>query len=169
MNPIILKRVEFAANLAILLSVALIGVRFLKPEWLRPGLQEVRVQRGAKFTAFPEDWAAHGRTLVIALQTGCRFCAESAPFYRRLAAAVQQSGKTHLVAALPQEPSVGKDYLRTMGIPIEDVRQTGLAAMKVPGTPTLMLVNGEGIVTSVWVGQLSVAEEAEVLAALART
>lgn len=53
-----------------------------------------------------------------------------------------------------------------MGVPITEVRQTGLREVGVSGTPTLLLVNEKGSITKSWIGQLRADKEAEVLGAL---
>jgi len=45
---------------------------------------------------------------------------------------------------------------------ISDVRQAALSSLGARGTPTLILVNNNGIITDSWVGMLSPEKEAEV-------
>jgi hypothetical protein len=97
------------------------------------------------------------------LQAGCHFCSESAPFYQRLARETAQKSGVHLVAVLPQDVAEGSKYLNSLGVPIEDVRQAQLDALGVSGTPTLILIDGKGVVMKSWVGKLSGDREAEVL------
>ncbi len=109
------------------------------------------------------DWAKSNRTLLLVLQEGCHFCSESAPFYQRLARETAQLSGVHLVAVLPQDVAEGTKYLNSLGVPIQDVRQARLDAMRVAGTPTLILIDDKGVVTNSWVGKLSGEKEAEVL------
>jgi hypothetical protein len=109
------------------------------------------------------EWGAHERTLVIVLQRGCIFCTASAPFYRRLADLFHNAKDLHVMAVLPQKPEDGVAYLAKLGLQVGDVRQGSLSALRIPGTPTLLLVDRQGIVQNVWVGKLSGNEETQVL------
>jgi hypothetical protein len=68
-----------------------------------------------------------------------------------------------LVAVLPQATEEGKRYLEGLGVDVNEIRQSSLSEIKVTGTPTLMLVNSDGIVTDSWVGKLPADQEADVL------
>jgi thioredoxin-related protein len=120
-----------------------------------------QLQVGAKLSILGIDWAQNGQTLLLALSTTCHFCSESAPFYQQLLK--ERGGNTHIVAILPQSVSDGKDYLERLGISVDDVKQASLNSINVRGTPTLMLVDGNGAVVNEWVGKLPVNQEAEVL------
>jgi hypothetical protein len=54
-------------------------------------------------------------------------------------------------------------YLSTLDLSVDEVRQSPLDALGVRGTPTLMFVNSGGVVTHVWIGKLPPAKEDEVL------
>jgi hypothetical protein len=103
--------------------------------------------------------------LVVALSTQCHFCTESSPFYRKLVDSIDQS-KVHLTAAFPQPREEAETYLRDLRIAIQDIRPGSLRALNVAATPTLLLVDSQGIVIKVWRGKLSSDGELEVLSAL---
>jgi hypothetical protein len=67
------------------------------------------------------------------------------------------------VAVLPQEVGAGREYLQRLSVPIGEVRQAAPSAVGARVTPTLILVDGGGVVTHSWVGKLAAAEESEVL------
>lgn len=106
------------------------------------------------------DWAKNRRTLVMAISTTCRFCTESAPFFRRLADEIRT---VRLVAVMPQSASEAQSYLRSVGVQVDQVKQASLGALGVRATPTLALVNDAGVVTDVWVGKLQPDQENQVL------
>jgi hypothetical protein len=112
------------------------------------------------------NWAGNKQTLLLVLRNGCHFCTDSAEFYRRLAKEPASRTNTKLVAVLPGTVDDSRSYLDGLGVPISTVRQAGLGALRVSGTPTLLLVNDKGVVTKSWVGQLPACKEAEVVAAL---
>lgn len=118
---------------------------------------------GEKLNLPNVDWAGNGRTVVLALNTGCHFCTDSAPFYRRLVERVSSSHRVHLVAVFPQPQAEASKYLNGLGVSIKDVRTTLFASAKVSGTPTLILVNEKGVVSDVWAGKLVPTRETEVL------
>src|SRR5437867_3450048 len=98
---------------------------------------------GGKVSLSDVDWAQNHKTLVLALQRGCHFCAESAEFYQRLAQVAATKG-VKLIAVLPQPATEGRDYLNTLAVPITDIRQAALNSLNVSGTPTLILVDDKG-------------------------
>ena len=109
------------------------------------------------------DWSGNDQTLLVVLQKGCHFCSESAPFYQRLVREAAGRGNIHLIALLPQAPDESRKYLDDLGVAIEDIKQGELDSVGVRGTPTLILINNQGAVTTSWVGKLSADGEAEVL------
>jgi len=114
------------------------------------------------------DWAKNGQTLVMALKDGCHFCAESAEFYRRLDKDGSVRKKTRFIAALPGSLRDSHVYLNHESVNVDEIRQTDLRLIGVRGTPTLLLVNNEGVITQTWVGKLSPERESEVISALRR-
>lgn len=56
----------------------------------------------------------------------------------------------------------GKKYLQRLGVSVDDVRQADFGAIKVSGTPTLLLVDDKGVVKGRWVGKLLPDQENEV-------
>lgn len=109
------------------------------------------------------NWAVNGQTLLLVLSKGCRFCTESASFYERLERETEEQGGTRLVAVFPHSLDAVREYLNELGIQINEVRQASLGSLGVRDTPTLILVNNDGVVTDPWVGLLSPHKEAEVL------
>ncbi len=91
------------------------------------------------------------------------------PFYRKLAE-LEQSNQigVHLIAVFPDDPAVVRQVVETQQLTIEVVPGFELGQVKVQGTPTLMLVDEQGRVSKVWMGELPVAEEAEVIAAISK-
>src|SRR5262245_32311548 len=145
------KKLETAANLAILV-VALIASAVLVKRYLWPKPQPappVQIAVGEKLLLEGVDWQAHGNTLVVALSPGCDSCSESAPFYRRIASELPG---LHMTAVLNQGVEEGREYLRSIDVKISDVQQGSLHKLKIRGTPTLILVDNEGLVRNIWLG-----------------
>jgi hypothetical protein len=164
------NKVEVAANVVVIVLAVAIGSVFLMDRFASgsPGPNEVRV--GDQFPGLPAyNWKAHNRTLVLALRNGCHFCEDSMPFYRRLAQ-LEQSNQigVHLIAVFPDDPVVVRQVVETQQLTIEVVAAFELGQVKVQATPTLMLVDEQGRVSKVWMGELQAAEEAEVIAAISK-
>jgi thiol-disulfide isomerase/thioredoxin len=120
------------------------------------------IQAGTKITLPGIDWSKSTRTVVLALSTTCHFCSESAPFYQKLQQ--QKPNSVRLVAVLPQPVEDSRNYLNKLGVSVTDVVQSSLASVGVSGTPTLLLIDNQGLVTDSWVGKLSDSEAAKVIA-----
>jgi hypothetical protein len=156
------KRIEVAANVAIIAVALLLGLVLIKNYLIvkQPENPAVRATKNAEISLPGVNWSKNSQTLVLAVSSTCHFCTESAPFYRQLAEA---HSRTRLIAVLPQSSEEGKLYLEGLGVAVDEIKQTPLSSINVSGTPTLILVNNEGVITDTWVGKLQAAQEAEVL------
>ena len=179
------KGIQVAANVAIIMAATLLCAVLIKnyiiatpeppavvrvasannlgtrtPTATRPPT-ELQIQPGTKISLEGIDWAKNGKTLLMALSDKCHFCSESAPFYQRLS---KDHGNTRLVAVLPQPIEDGKKYLNHLNVSVDDVKQAPLTAVGVEGTPTLILVDSNGVAVKSWVGKLASGRETEVLA-----
>ena len=167
MKEHLLRRIELFANVCIivvaLVICAAVAKRFLmkSPSATRdvPG-----VTAGTRINLTDVDWAKNGRTLLLVLSTNCKFCSASAPFYQHLATKAESTHGTKLVAVLPQELERSREYLKSLNLSIDEVKQVQPVSVGVRATPTLILINSAGIVTNSWVGQLPSDKEMEVLA-----
>ena len=158
------KRIELIANLAIVAVALMIGGVLVHRYFLQTAEQQAdpAAPIGQKLALPNVDWAKSNQTVVLALQEGCHFCTDSAPFYQHLAAEAARRN-VPVIVVLPQPVEVGRGYLAGLQAPFGDVRQATLGSLGVQATPTLMLVNGEGKVTGGWVGRLPPEAESEVL------
>ena|SRR5689334_6447020 len=163
------QRVEFIANVTIIVTaVLLVGVvaeryffrptRPSRPDRLQPAI-------GSRVNLPDVHWSDHPKTLILALQRGCHFCEESAPFYKRIAATVQ-GRNVQLVAAFPTEVEESTAHLAALGLEGLEVRQSSLESLQTSGTPTLILTNDKGEITDYWLGKLTPDKETEVLGKL---
>ncbi len=163
------KKVELVANVAIIVVAIAVCVALYKNYFRKnqshPTVDN-QISKGTKVSLPDVDWSKSHQTLVLALSTQCRFCTESATFYQHLIQAKSGSEAFEVIAVLPQPESQGRQYLKGLGVGIEQVKQAELRTLGVQGTPTLLLVNKNGEVIDVWVGKLPEAQEVEVLARL---
>jgi thioredoxin-related protein len=163
------KKIELAANLAIIVVACLLATVLVKSYLLAKPINQQVTNLQSPRVAQPTvsslniNWNQNRQTLILAVSSNCHFCSESAPFYKKLS---QNKGDTHLVAVLPQTVEEGRKYLEKLGVSVDEVRQSSLDQIGVNGTPTLLLVDGSGVVKQFWVGRLPSDQEAVVLDAL---
>jgi len=180
-------RVQVAAHISIIL-VSLIGaIVLVKNHLLRPPAERAAepklatpnsareasayvppkppaaISQGTRLSVDGVDWGSTSKTIVLALSSKCQFCTESAPFYQRLATALNERKDVRLIAVFPQDVSEGKKYLEDLKVPVTEVKQAYLSTMGVRGTPTLIIVNSSGVVEESWVGRLTAEKQTEVL------
>ena len=161
------NKIGVAADIIVIALAAVIGSVFLRDRFASgPGPNEVKA--GDQLPGLHAyNWKAHDRTLVLALRNGCHFCEDSMPFYRRLAKLERSNGiGAHLIAVFPDDPAVVRQVVETQQLTIEVLPGVELGQVRVQATPTLMLVDQQGRVSKVWMGQLPASEEAEVIATI---
>jgi redoxin len=182
----IAQQIEIASHVAIIIVAGLISVVLVKT-YLLPNNQDEKVKAalangaqaqarvgnsaapellGKKISLPDTNFEKNGQTLLLALSTGCHFCTESAPFYKELVQKRAKQGNIHLIAVLPQPVDASRKYLNDLGITVDDVKQLQPTSIGVDGTPTLLLVNKDGVVTDSWRGKLPPEKEREVMARL---
>jgi thioredoxin-related protein len=161
------KKIEVAANVTIII-LAIFIIAVLTKKYLFEPKDEPSAPKpiavGAKIEVPEVDWQKNQRTLLLVISDSCRFCTESAGFYKKVAQEAAQSN-TSLVAVFPEKSTVAtaQNYLNSLELPVKEIRQVPFQSINVQGTPTLILVDGEGAVTNSWVGKLPPAGEEEVL------
>lgn len=161
------KKLELAANIAIVVVALLIGFVVVQKYFFAPDTEgpPKEVARGTKMTVPETDFQANGKTLLVVLQKGCKYCAESMTFYKTLVQQAPEKG-VKVVAVLPGAREESAAYLNEYGVALPEVRQASLNSVNVRGTPTLILVNDKGEVSNSWVGKLPPEREKEVLGQL---
>ena len=167
MMKVSLRIVETVINLAIgtlLVVLVVLAMRYYVGN--RPLTSKLNLEAGTRINLSGVSWREHKQTLLLALSKDCHFCSESAPFYRRLMAEVAATGNARAIAVLPNAPSDARTYLESVGVNAREVKQADLGSIGVWGTPTLILVDGEGRVRRAWIGELGSRGQEEVLAAI---
>nr|MDP9122625.1 hypothetical protein [Acidobacteriota bacterium] len=160
------SKLDVAANIAIILvciiaSIVLVRNHLMTPE--APGAAHRGERLAALGRLVPEG---ADRALVLVVQPGCHFCTESLPFYKRLLDQRNQRGSgVKVIAAVPQaaDAAAEEKSFAAAGAHPDAFSPLDFQSAKVPGTPTLMLVDRAGKVLDVWVGKLDGGREDEVL------
>lgn len=171
------KRVETTTNLAVLLVCGLMGYQIingmfatkkalpsagLAPAAANPAGQ---YQPGEPVPTIPElTFAAADKSLLLFVRSTCGFCTASMPFYKTLIERVRGSGGKVSVAIISDEPvATSKAYLMRHNISPPTVASVAAGRFKVSGTPTVLLVDKQGIARRVWRGRLAEASELELI------
>ena len=160
-------KLEAMANVTVIVVALLVGFVVLRGKISSPPTAR-SVAAGDRIAQIAGlDWSRHQRTLVLALNTGCHFCQDSAPFYQRLIHA-QRLGADDLeiVAVFPNDEEVVQQLVKHERLTLRIVPGVPLEKLGVNGTPTLLLVDRNGRVERTWVGLLTPREELEVLSAV---
>lgn len=172
------RAVETLANLGIVVVAILGSASLINELRATPAAQTTRSaprlsapapEVGSRLALTGANWAGRERTLVLVLSTTCRFCSDSMPFYQRIAAEAKRTAAVHLTAVFPQSADAAKRYLAQAGLAVDEVLQVPMASLGLRGTPTLVLVDSQGVIVRVWPGRLPAALEAEVLDAVKAT
>jgi thioredoxin-related protein len=106
------------------------------------------------------------RTLLLVVRKGCRFCDESMPFYKRLGDDPTLAKRTQFVLVAPDGEIVSREELAKQQVRVDQVVTKSLAALKVQGTPTAILVGKTGRIEKVMVGRLDEKQQEELVLAL---
>jgi hypothetical protein len=145
---------ELALNFVIAISMVVVAGVLVKrnffPAQTNPG-NAPRIAVGDRLQLPNVDWGKNGKSLVFFLKKDCVYCTNSAPFYRQL---IQDASERHVptMAVLPDSVEVGREYLKTLDLTIENVQMGVLPSYKIPATPAVLFVDNQGIAKSVWFG-----------------
>jgi|SRR6185312_1333929 len=163
---------DTAANIAIILVCAIAAVVLVRNQFFpaRPAGAPPQIEKGEQFAALKGAVPAGAtRALVVAVSPTCHFCNDSLPFYKQLVDERNSKGSgVKFIAAVPSEDSKAPETEKftNAGVTPDNVVHLDFSSIKVPGTPTLLLVDNNGKVLNVWVGKLDEGGEKEVLKVL---
>lgn len=154
-------------NIAILLVAVVLSVLLVKKFYFQPAQNsDYRIAPDARLSINGINWADEERTVLVALGKECKYCSESAEFYRRLAAGIVSQSSTRLIAVFSEEESEAEAYLKQLEVPIRELRYVSLSSLGIKSVPTLAILNRNGVVTDMWVGKLSPLKESAVMSKL---
>lgn len=167
-------KLETAVNVMTLLTSIIVLGMIGQRTWVsshRPSPPQL-FREGERIPIFDGlDVSKVARTLVMVVRHDCRYCAESLPFYRTLSQSLSDNNPvgSQLVIVTVDDLETAKQYVRdnqlniSAIVPVPPARRSEL---RVPGTPTLMLVDRDGRIQRMWVGTLDPTRQKEVTAAL---
>jgi len=163
---------DTVANIAIIVVCAiaafvLIRQNFFNPNQQQAGQRPPEVKAGEQFDALRQVVPAGAdRAMVVAFSPTCHFCTESMPFYKRLVEQRNQKGSnTKVIAAVPNDAAKAEEQktMTSAGVQPDALVALNFQDIKVPGTPTILLVDNQGKVLDVWVGKQDSSGEEEIL------
>jgi len=155
------KWFEIAANISIVIVGVVIVIVFVRNYLPASKTSSPTIAAGARLTGQPVNWHASPKNVVLVLSTTCHFCKESSGFYRKLVEDCRSHART--VAFFPQTPEEAQAYLRAEDLRVDEIKHADFQSLQIGGTPTLLLVDSNGVVQKVWLGKLPEAKEKEVL------
>jgi len=164
------QKFELAINLIVIAFAVFLVFAFIDyglAPWAKPPAA-ANIQAGETFPSVPAlRLASQEPTLVLAMRDGCHFCEDSMPFYRQLGN-LKQAGSvsTNLLAVLPDAPPIAAALLKSHQVDVPFAASVPLDKLGVIGTPTLILVGANRKVIRVWVGELALSAQRDVIAAL---
>ena len=167
-----LKPIEHIANVLIIvvavLCLAVVAQRYFRPEQppqppTAPAFKTPAI--GSTISSLDVDWTRNKKNVLLVLQEGCRYCTESADFYKTLVQQTKDKGVS-VTAVLPQDSEVARKYLDKLQLSEINTQQSALNSLDVSATPTLIVADDKGQVEKVWVGKLPSEKQNEVLAAV---
>ena len=159
-----MKLSHLADGLTVVVGLAILGVlgaRLLpNPNEGPPPLADVQLDGEVIGVNFAEA----DRTLLMVLQSDCPFCEQSVPFYRSLPP--RPAGLLLVIAAPPGDVGIKAyaEFIKPDGVVWAEPE-----SLPVRGTPTLLLVNSEGVVENAWMGLLDEGRQAQVRAVFSLT
>lgn len=113
------------------------------------------------------DLASGRRTLLVVMRSNCSYCTDSIPFYKRvLDLRANRGSDVQVVLVKPETDALFDDYLKEQNFSADKVIGIQPFALRIRGTPTLVLLSGSGRVEHVWESRLGTAQEEAVLSAL---
>jgi thioredoxin-related protein len=163
---------DTVANIAIILVCAIAAVVLIRNQFFppaappRPGQAEKGETLAPLKQALP---AGTERAMVVALSPTCHFCNESMPFYKKLIdERNSKSSPVKVIAAVPSDEAIKEENQKfsAAGVKPDQVIKMDFAAIKVPGTPTVLHVDSNGKILDVWVGKQDASGEKKILKAL---
>jgi hypothetical protein len=162
-------------SLLIVVSILVIGVTAprLMAEWQRLD----RVAQQTYNSGDRADWlspvdfsVAQRGTVVLFINSSCRYCTDSMGFYKRvLELSTRGDIAVRVVAASFEPVERTAAYLKGYDINVHQIVSLTTQQTRLRSTPTLLLIDREGKIEKTWVGLQSPDGEAEIIAVLRRS
>jgi len=154
-------------NIAILVAALALSAVLVKKFFFQAAQSsDYRIATDARLIINGINWADSERTVLVALAKDCKYCSESALFYRRLAAGLTSQTNSRLIALFSEKESEAEAYLKQLQVPIPEVHYVSLSSLGIKSVPTVVILDRNGVVTDMWVGKLSPLKESALMSKL---
>jgi thioredoxin-related protein len=150
-------KIEFGLNIVIAVAILVIaGVvvkRAFSPQQANRKTLQQQAQSllGTRINVPGANWEHNKKSLIFFLKKDCRYCEYIAPSYKQLIGEAKKRN-IKLIAILPNSIEEAREYVQFLGLSIENVQTGALSSFKIPGTPSVLFVDSNGIVKSIWIG-----------------
>jgi peroxiredoxin len=151
------QRAKIELSVQVVLAIAALAVvgvlvkRTFFPQQINPA-NLPRIAVGQRLNGTNVDWAQHKNNLVFFLRKDCKYCRSIAPLYRQMIEDTANRKNVMLLAVLPDSMEEAKQYLQSLDLPFDNVRSSPLSVFQISLTPSLLLLDDQGIVKGTWVG-----------------
>jgi hypothetical protein len=152
------------ANVMMIISAIVLSTIVYQRYVLRPAGQVTVYKPGDRLVMPSVDISQARATLLLVLDSRCRFCTDSLPFYRRLVERLRHSAIKITVVGY-EDAATLSEYLAQHHLSVQHVQSISPSILRT-GTPALFLVDNRSRIIRVWKGKLSEKQEADVLTAI---
>lgn len=154
--------------LVIIVSISILTVLTRNIWKTKPVTSVSKIAKGMTLAKIPGiDYAENENILFLALNTQCKYCTRSIPFYKKILEASKNSiSKVKVIALFSDKKDEVEHYLHSQELSIAAISEINFDQLKIEHTPSLILVDSKGVVLSLWTGKPSEASEAKIFNSL---
>jgi rhodanese-related sulfurtransferase/thioredoxin-related protein len=163
----ILLNIAIAAAACLLIWFLLDRSRSARlPEQVLGSARVERAKVGVSIPLSGINWSRSKKTLLIILKRDCQFCEKSIGFYKTLTDQISGRDDVKTVLIFPLTDADVESYLKSNKLDNLDLHKVNFTSTLIPfgidSAPTLIVADEKGIISRIWVGQLSEAYERDV-------
>jgi thioredoxin-related protein len=145
-----------------LIVVAALGIVWNIWSYFRPNVVKGNVPAiGSELKITEYNPAGSQINALIFLRTGCTFCDQSMPFYKRITQ-LSNTGKVKVTAFFEHSDFEASEYMKRFQLIDVGISRTHFDSLNIKGTPTFVLLDQNGIVLKSSVGKLNDKDEQEI-------
>ncbi|MGI8467250.1 MAG: peroxiredoxin family protein [Pyrinomonadaceae bacterium] len=158
---------DTSINITVLVClVALIG--FFGYRWFVPQTRQSNYKEdfaeGKTLAEVPNlDEGNYEKSIILILNTDCKYCNASVDFYKRLANTKYDTNSKQLVALFLQPKEIVDKYISEKAFPIRSISSVSFEKLKAGVTPTIVAIDKQRRIIRAWFGKLPPDKEQEVL------
>lgn len=163
-------RSKFDAMINVLVLVSIVSLLgFFGYRMLQPKADSYKEEFAAGKSFEPVDGLREDKfekSVILILNTECKFCDESVGFYNRLSQSGFNGDSRQVVALFLQSEEIVNQYVLDHNLLTRNIPSASFSKRRVGATPTVVLIDGNRVVEKAWFGRLKPEQEQEVINAL---